>query len=374
MSRAVAEVDLTAIAHNLKLIKGKTNTQVLAVVKADAYGHGLIPVAKAAVAAGADWLGTALLEEGVALRAAGVKAPLICWLTPLGEDLKIAVKNNIDLSISSIELLEEVIDAGRAANIVPRIHLEVDTGMTRGGVRGEWPEFVSEVAKAVKDNGVEVVGLWSHFARADEPDQSFNKQQLDTFHKRLATLIAQGINPQFVHIANSAAALTNNDAVKNIVRWGIGLYGLSPDVTTLGDSAKLNLKPAMKLKAKLHLVKKAEAGAPVGYGGTATVAEDTKIGVVTMGYADGIPRNASNLAGVFVDGHRAPLLGRVSMDQFVVNLGANSNAKTGDEVVIFGDGALGEYTVDDWASAAGTINYEIVTRIGPRVPRIYPRG
>ena len=374
MSRAVAEVDLTAIAHNLKLIKSKTNTQVLAVVKADAYGHGLIPVAKAAVAAGADWLGTALLEEGVALRAAGVKAPLICWLTPLGEDLKIAVKNNIDLSISSIELLEEVIDAGRDANIVPRIHLEVDTGMTRGGVRGEWPEFVSEVAKAVKDNGVEVVGLWSHFARADEPDQSFNQQQLDTFHKRLATLIAQGINPQFVHIANSAAALTNNDAVKNIVRWGIGLYGLSPDVTTLGDSAKLNLKPAMKLKAKLHLVKKAEAGAPVGYGGTATVAEDTKIGVVTMGYADGIPRNASKLAGVFVDGHRAPLLGRVSMDQFVVNLGANSNAKTGDEVVIFGDGALGEYTVDDWASAAGTINYEIVTRIGPRVPRIYPRG
>ena len=374
MSRAVVEVDLNAIAHNLKLIKGKTNTQVLAVVKADAYGHGLIPVAKAAVAAGADWLGTALLEEGIALRAAGVKTPLICWLTPLGEDLKIAVKNNIDLSISSIELLEEVIDAGRAVNIVPRIHLEVDTGMTRGGVRGEWPEFVSEIAKAVKDNGVEVVGLWSHFARADEPDQSFNQQQLDTFHKRLATLIAQGINPQFVHIANSAAALTNTEAVKNIVRWGIGLYGLSPDVTTLGDSTKLNLKPAMKLKAKLHLVKKAEAGAPVGYGGSATVAEDTKIGVVTMGYADGIPRNASNLAGVFVDGNRAPLLGRVSMDQFVVNLGANSNAKTGDEVVIFGDGALGEYTVDDWASAAGTINYEIVTRIGPRVPRIYPRG
>ena len=374
MSRAVAEVDLSAIAHNLKLIKDKTNVQVLAVVKADAYGHGLIPVAKAAVTAGADWLGTALLEEGIALRAAGVKAPLICWLTPLGEDLKIAIKNNIDLSVSSVELLEEVIDAGRAANIVPRIHLEVDTGMTRGGVRSEWPEFVSQIAKVVRDNGVEVVGLWSHFARADEPDQAFNQQQLDIFHKRLATLIAQGINPQFVHIANSAAALTNNDAVKNIVRWGIGLYGLSPDVNTLGDSGKFNLKPAMKLKAKLHLVKDAEAGAKVGYGGSATVANDTKIGIVAMGYADGIPRNASDLAGVFIAGHRAPLLGRVSMDQFVVNLGANSNAKTGDEVVIFGDGALGEYTVDDWASAAGTINYEIVTRIGPRVPRIYPRG
>ncbi len=374
MSRAVAEVDLTAIAHNLNLIKAKSNAQVLAVVKADAYGHGLIPVAKAAVAAGAHWLGTALLEEGIALRAAGVKAPLICWLTPLGEDLKTAIKNNIDLSVSSMELLEEIIDAGRAANIVPRIHLEVDTGMTRGGVRNDWAEFVAEIAKAVKDNGVEVVGLWSHFARADEPDQSFNQQQLDTFHKQLAILISQGINPQFVHIANSAAALTNKDSYKNIVRWGIGLYGLSPDVNTLGSSGTLNLKPAMKLKAKLHLVKEVEAGAQVGYGGTATVSANTKIGVVTMGYADGIPRNTNNSAGVFVAGKRAPLLGRVSMDQFVVDLGLQSTAKTGDEVVIFGDGSAGEYTIDEWASAASTINYEIVTRIGPRVPRIYPRG
>ncbi len=374
MSRAVAEVDLTAIAHNLNLIKAKSNAQVLAVVKADAYGHGLIPVAKAAVAAGAHWLGTALLEEGIALRAAGVKAPLICWLTPLGEDLKTAIKNNMDLSVSSMELLEEIIDAGRAANIVPRIHLEVDTGMTRGGVRNDWAEFVAEIAKAVKDNGVEVVGLWSHFARADEPDQSFNQQQLDTFHKRLAILISQGINPQFVHIANSAAALTNKDSYKNIVRWGIGLYGLSPDVNTLGSSGTLNLKPAMKLKAKLHLVKEVEAGAQVGYGGTATVNANTKIGVVTMGYADGIPRNTNNSAGVFVAGKRAPLLGRVSMDQFVVDLGLQSTAKTGDEVVIFGDGSAGEYTIDEWASAASTINYEIVTRIGPRVPRIYPRG
>jgi alanine racemase len=374
MSRAVVEVDLLAIAQNLRLIKAKTSAQVLAVVKADAYGHGLIPVAKAAVAAGADWLGTALLEEGIALRAGGVKAPLICWLTPLGEDLKTAVKNNIDLSISSIELLEEVIDAGRATNIVPRVHLEVDTGMTRGGVRSDWPEFVAVIAKAVKDNGIEVIGLWSHFARADEPDQAFNQQQLDTFHKRLAILISQGVNPQFIHIANSAAALTNKDAVKNIVRWGIGLYGLSPDINTMGSSSELKLKPAMKLKAKLHLVKDVESGAQVGYGGTATVAKDTKIGVVAMGYADGIPRNTNNLAGVFVAGKRAPLLGRVSMDQFVVDLGASSTAKTGDEVVIFGDGSLGEYTVDEWASAGGTINYEIVTRIGQRVPRIYPRG
>ena len=246
MSRAVAEVVLSAIAHNLKLIKEKTKAQVLAVVKADAYGHGLVPVAKAAVAAGADWLGTALLEEGLSIRAAGVQTPLICWLTPLGEEFKLAIKNNIDLSVSSIELLQEIIDAGRAVNIVPRIHLEVDTGMTRGGVRNKWPEFVAEIAKAVKDNGVEVVGYWSHFARADEPAESFNQQQLDNFHKKLAILISQGINPQFVHIANSAAALTNAEAYKNIIRWGIGLYGLSPDVKSMGDFHKLNLKPAMK--------------------------------------------------------------------------------------------------------------------------------
>ena len=374
MSRAVAEVDLSAIAHNLKLIKEKTNSQVLAVVKADAYGHGLIPVAKAAVAAGADWLGTALLEEGLALRAAGVKTPLICWLTPVGEEFKLAIKQNIDLSVSSVELLEEIIEAGRAANIVPRIHLEVDTGMTRGGVRNNWNEFVAEIGKAVKDNGVEVVGVWSHFARADEPEQPFNQQQLDSFNKKLEILISQGINPQYIHIANSAAALTNSDSFKNIVRWGIGLYGLSPDVKSMGDSSKLNLKPLMRLKAKLHLVKEVESGAQVGYGGTVTVNSDTKIGVVTMGYADGIPRNTNNSAGVFVDGKRAPLLGRVSMDQFVVDLGKESKAKTGDEVVIFGDGGAGEYTIDEWASAAGTINYEIVTRIGPRVPRIYPRG
>jgi len=374
MSRAVAEVDLSAISYNLKLIKEKTKSQVLAVVKADAYGHGLVPVAKAAVAAGADWLGTALLEEGLALRAAGIKTPLICWLTPIGEDFKLAIKQNIDLSVSSIELLNEIIDAGRAANIVPRIHLEVDTGMTRGGVRNDWNEFVSKVAKAIKDNGVEVVGVWSHFARADEPGHQFNQLQLDTFHKRLAILISQGINPQYVHIANSAAALTNSESYKNIIRWGIGLYGLSPDVEYMGNSQKLNLRTAMRLTAKLHLVKDVEAGAQVGYGGTATVKSDTKIGVVTLGYADGIPRNTSDAAGVFFNGKRAPLLGRVSMDQFVVDLGKDSNAKTGDEVVIFGDGSTGEYTIDEWASAAGTINYEIVTRIGPRVPRIYPRG
>jgi alanine racemase len=373
MSRASAEINLSAIADNLKLIKGKTNAQVLAVVKADAYGHGLIQVGKAAESAGANWLGTALLEEGIALRNSGIKVPIISWLTPLGEDFKTAINLDIDLSISSIELLTDVIAAGKVVKKIPRVHIEVDTGMSRGGVGDDWQLFLTELSKTVKANEINIIGIWSHFARADEPGQAMNPEQLNTFEDRIKSASDVGIKPEFIHIANSAAALTNNVAHKNIIRWGIGLYGLSPDINNLGDSKSLKLKPAMRLKAKLHLVKAVKAGVSVGYGGTAITKSDTKLGVVTLGYADGVPRNANNLAGVFVDGKRAPLIGRVSMDQFVVDLGINSSAKTGDEVIVFGDGSSGEYTADEWAKASGTINYEIVTRIGSRVPRIYPR-
>jgi alanine racemase len=373
MSRASAEINLSAIADNLKLIKGKTNAQVLAVVKADAYGHGLVQVGKAAEAAGANWLGTALLEEGIALRNSGIKVPIISWLTPLGEDFKTAINLDIDLSISSIELLTDVIAAGKVVKKIPRVHIEVDTGMSRGGVGDDWQLFLTELSKTVKANEINIIGIWSHFARADEPGQAMNPEQLNTFEDRIKSASDVGIKPEFIHIANSAAALTNNVAHKNIIRWGIGLYGLSPDINNLGDSKSLKLKPAMRLKAKLHLVKAVKAGVSVGYGGTAITKSDTKLGVVTLGYADGVPRNANNLAGVFVDGKRAPLIGRVSMDQFVVDLGINSSAKTGDEVIVFGDGSSGEYTADEWAKASGTINYEIVTRIGSRVPRIYPR-
>ena len=373
MSRASAEINLSAIADNLKLIQGKTNAQVLAVVKADAYGHGLIQVGKAAEAAGANWLGTALLEEGIALRNNGIKVPIISWLTPLGEDFKTAINLDIDLSISSIELLTEVIAAGKVVKKIPRVHIEVDTGMSRGGVGDDWQLFLTELSKTVKANEINIIGIWSHFARADEPRQAMNQEQLNTFEDRIKSASDVGIKPEFIHIANSAAALTNNGAHKNIIRWGIGLYGLSPDINNLGDSKSLKLKPAMRLKAKLHLVKAVKAGVSVGYGGTDITKSDTKLGVVTLGYADGVPRNANNLAGVFVDGKRAPLIGRVSMDQFVVDLGIYSSAKTGDEVIVFGDGSSGEYTADEWAKASGTINYEIVTRIGSRVPRIYPR-
>jgi len=373
MSRASAEINLSAITQNFKSIKSRTTADVLAVVKADAYGHGLIPVSKALEEAGADWFGTALLEEAINLRKAGILKPIISWLTPLGEDFKSAIDLDIDLGIPSIDLLDEVIKAASLTGKAARIHLEIDTGMSRGGVLSEWDQLIKSVLVGVNLKQLKVIGIWSHFARADEPDELMNQEQLSLFEEKVNQAKAAGIDAQFIHIANSAALFTNKIAHKNIIRSGIALFGLSPDIKTIGDSSSLGLKPAMKLKAKLNLVKEVKAGSSVGYGGTAVLKSDTKLGVVALGYADGIPRSTNNLAGVFVDKKRAPIIGRVSMDQFVVDLGITSTAKTGDEVIVFGDGSSGEYTVDEWAKAANTINYEIITRIGPRVPRIYPR-
>ena len=362
--RAFVEVNLNAISNNIKLVKSKTQAQILAVVKADAYGHGLIPVAKCAVDAGATWLGVALLEEAISLREAGIKVPIISWLTPPSSDFKQAIELDIDLAIPSLKHLEVIVAAGKALGKKPRVHIEVDTGMTRGGLLGEWPEFLI----AAKGADIEVVGFWSHFARADEPDEIANQSQMLEFESKLAQLIATGITPRYIHLANSAATLTNPNSHKNIVRLGIAMYGLSPDVNTLGSSQNLELEPAMTLKAEIHLVKRVPAGSPVGYGGTQTTLRDTKLAIITIGYSDGIPRNASSAAGVFVAGRKAAIIGRVSMDQFVVDLGADSNAVAGEIVEVFGANG---YSIDDWAAASGTINYEIVTRIAARVPRIY---
>jgi alanine racemase len=245
------------------------------------------------------------------------------------------------------------------------VHLEVDTGMTRGGFLGEWGKIDGHHVA-----NLDVVGIFSHFARADEPGEKQNEVQLNRFKEMVATVESFGYTNIVRHLSNSAATLKDEQSRFDMVRAGIAMYGLSPDVKTLGDSASLGLKPAMQLRAKLHLVKTVPANSPVGYGATAFTAAETKLGVVAMGYADGIPRVAQG-AGVFVDGKRAPIIGRVSMDQFVVDLGADSKAATGDWVTVFGDGSTGEYTADDWGAASGSINYEIVTRIGPRVPRIY---
>jgi alanine racemase len=361
-NRAEAAVDLSAIAANVKKLKATSGVELMAVVKADAYGHGLVPVAKSAITAGASWLGVALIEEAHTLRTSGVEAPILAWLVPPGSDYAAAIDAQIDLAVPSLEIFNEIVATGRRA----RIHIEVDTGMTRGGFLEEWSDFLkSDFSK------VEVVGIFSHFARADEVSEKQNQDQLTSFNKAISDLAAVGVRPQLKHLANSAAALTNQSAAFDLVRAGIAMYGLTPDLEHLGTSNSLGLLAAMEVRAKLHLVKKVPANSPVGYGATESTSRDTVLGVVAMGYADGIPRIAK-AAGVFFGGKRSPIIGRVSMDQFVVDLGPETSAKAGDYVVIFNNGEEGEFTAEDWGSASGSINYEMTTRIGPRVPRIYP--
>lgn len=357
---AEARIDLENLKFNISRLQ-TLNRKLLAVVKADAYGHGLLEVGLMAEKAGADWLGVALLEEAIKLRTHGVRIPILAWLVSPGLDFKAAANHDIDVAVSSLAAFKEI----SLLPNKPRIHIEVDTGMTRGGFLDEWQEFLTQDFSTV-----EIVGVFSHFARADEPDAQQNFEQLQRFEEMVGDLSAIGINPPLKHLANSAATLKNISSHFDMVRTGISMYGLSPDVESLGDSKVLGLKPVMQLRAKLHLVKKVPAGSPVGYGATAHTVVDTKLGVVAMGYADGIPRVARN-AGVFFNGKRAPIIGRVSMDQFVVDLGADSLATSGDWVTVFGDGSKGEYTADDWGAASASINYEIVTRIGPRVHRIY---
>ncbi len=362
-NRAEAIVDLDRITENVKHLKALASVDLMAVVKADAYGHGLIPVARAALAGGATSLGVALLEEAVTLREAGITAPILAWLVAPGSDYKLAVDNNIELAASSIIALEEI-GAVKSSNRA-RVHLEVDTGMTRGGFLSEWGKL-----DAHHVSNIDIVGIFSHFARADEPEQEQNDLQRARFKEMVATLESFGFTNIVRHLSNSAATLKDEASRFNMVRTGIAIYGLTPDVNTLGTSASLGLKAAMSLRAKLHLVKDVPANSPVGYGATAVTNRDTKLGIVAMGYADGIPRSARG-AGIFVHGKRAPIIGRVSMDQFVVDLGPESQAVSGEWVEVFGDGIAGGYTAEEWGSASGSINYEIVTRIGPRVPRIY---
>jgi alanine racemase len=380
-NRAEAIIDLSAIEKNIKKLLSDSGKPALAVVKADAYGHGLIPVANRAIKAGATWLGVALLEEAIALRESGVKAPILAWLTPVTDDFEIALQNEIDLAVPSLAHLELVIAAVQKTNQIARIHLEVDTGMTRGGALYEWDELVVAAAQAEKNNTVKVIGIWSHFARADEPGQEFNNSQRNKFIATVDVARQAGLKPELMHLSNSAATINDKDSHFDLVRLGIAMYGLSPDVINMGDSKKLGLIPALTLRARVHLVKDVPAGSKVGYGGTAETLTDTKIGIISMGYADGVPRNADKTAGVLVGNKMSPILGRVSMDQFVVDLGKESQAHVGDWAYLIG-GFIGSYnsgsytsdtcyTADTWAGACGTINYEIVTRIGPRVKRIY---
>ena len=358
-----AYINYQNISNNVAQICELTNKPVMAVVKADAYGHGLINSSQAALLGGAQWLGVALLSEAIEIRKAGITAPLLAWLTPPGADFESAIKNDIDLSISSLQQLREIYAASLRVGLIARVHLKVDTGMSRSGALDEFPELVSELNRLTSANEIELVGTWSHFACADEPAHPLNAEQIKRFNSALEYMHDENLNPGIRHIANSSAIIGLPEAKFDLVRAGLIIYGLSP---TNIPPKNLSLKPAMELRARLLLVKEIPPGATVGYGATVQVTKETKIGIVTFGYADGLPRSTDGSAYFLHNNLPAHLIGRVSMDQCAIDLGIDSSAKAGDEVLIFGEKLL----VNELAKAAGTISYEIVSGIGSRTPRI----
>ncbi len=358
-----AYINYQNISDNVAAICEAINKPVMAVVKADAYGHGLIKSSHAALLGGAEWLGVALLSEAFEIRRAGIAAPVLAWLTPPGADFEGAIKNDIDLSISSMQHLQEIYAASLRVGLIARVHLKVDTGMSRAGALDEFPEIVSELNRLTAANEIELVGTWSHLACADEPAHPLNAEQIKRFKSALEYMNDENLNPGIRHIANSSAILALPDATFDLVRVGLLIYGLSP---TNIPPKNISLKPAMELRARLLLVKQIPKGATVGYGATVEVEKETKIGIVAFGYADGLPRSTDGSAYFLHNNSPAPLIGRVSMDQCAINLGIDSLAKAGDEVVIFGVKPL----ANELATAAGTISYEIVSGIGSRTPRI----
>jgi alanine racemase len=367
MWQAEVRIDLDAIRDNVALLRAGTTAEVMAVVKADGYGHGMIPSARAALAGGATWLGVATLDEGVALRRAGIDAPVLSWLHSPGQPLHQGVEAGIDLSAGSLELLSEVIAAARSAERTARVHLKLDTGLSRGGATpAEWPALLEAAAKAQAERDIDVVGVWSHFVYADEPGHETIDHQLAVFADGLAVAERFGISPRYRHIANSAATLTRPDAHYDLVRPGIAVYGLSP---VAGQT--FGLRPAMTAHARVALTKRVPAGQGVSYGHTYFTAKETTLALVPLGYADGVPRHASNTGPVQLGGKRRTIAGRVCMDQIVVDVD-DDPVVSGDIATLFGSGDDGGPTADDWAEVVGTINYEIVTRFGStRVPRVY---
>ncbi len=371
MSRAEIVVDVEAIRRNVASLRARVAPALMmTVVKADGYGHGLVPAARAARQGGADWLGVAFLEEALALRAAGDEGPLLTWLAVPGEDYRPAVEAAVDLTAYSVAELEELAAAARDVGTTARVQLKVDTGLSRGGSPEPlWPDLVEAAARLEADGVLTVTGIWSHFACSDEPDHPANDAQEAAFRRALTVADAAGLTPQVRHLANSAAAVLRPSAHFDLVRCGIASYGLTPAPAVVSSEA-LGLVPAMTAQARLALVKRVPAGSGVSYGHTYLTARETTVGVVPVGYGDGIPRHASSTAPVLTAGARRTIAGRVCMDQFVLDLGDDPAAE-GDPVVLFGTGADGAPTAQEWAEACGTISYEIVTRIGGRMTRRY---
>ncbi len=368
-SRAEAVIDLGAISANVAALRDHVGGRdLMAVVKADGYGHGIVESARAAREGGANWLGVAFLDEALVLRAAGDTGPILSWLAVPGERYNEGLAAGVELSAYSKAQLLEIALAAEQCGRRAAVQLKLDSGLGRGGAhRKAWEELTATAAEAESDGHLEITGVWSHLARSDEPGHPSIAAQTAAFEAGVAAARSAGLEPQHLHLANSGGVLAAPTTWFTLVRPGIAIYGVTPFAD---GSSPVQLRAAMTLHATVALVKRVDAEQGVSYGHTYVTERETTLALVPLGYGDGVPRHASGSGPVLLNGRRHQVAGRVCMDQFVVDIGDDA-ARAGDDVVLFGDAARGEPTALDWAAAADTIGYEIVTRIGSRVPRRY---
>jgi alanine racemase len=361
-----ARIDLDALRSNVAAIRDIVAPALtMGVVKADAYGHGVALVAPVLAEAGIDWLGVADLSEGLALRAASVTRPVLAWLHGPSTDFAPAVDADIDIGVSSLTQLERAAAASSGSGRSAVVQLKVDSGLSRNGISpAEREEVFARAAALQAAGGIRVRGIFSHLSNTSPADDA---RQKGVFEQALAEALAAGLDPELRHIASTQAAIDKPDYRFDMVRIGIGLYGL-PAADTM-DAAALGLRPVMQLEAEVAAARRVPAGTGVSYGYSHRTMHDTTLALVPLGYADGVPRSASNRAEVSINGRRCPVVGRIAMDQFLVDVG-EGEVTVGDRVVLWGDPADGVPSAEQWASAADTIGYEIVTRVGPRVPRL----
>ena len=367
---AEAVVDLDAIAHNVRLLREHAGSaQVMAVVKADGYGHGAVAVGRTALAAGADELGVATIDEALALRRDGVCSPVLAWLHPPGTDFGPALEADVEVAVSSVRQLGEVLDAVERTGRTATITVKVDTGLNRNGVSAvEYPDVLTALRRAQADGAIRLRGIMSHLVYADNPENPFNDLQAQRLTDMVASAREQGVRCEIVHLSNSPAVMTRPDLAFDMVRPGIAVYGQTP-IPERGD---MGLRPAMTLKCPVALVRSVQAGDGVSYGHTWIAEHDTTLALLPIGYADGVFRTLSGRIDVLIKGRPRRSVGRICMDQFVVDLGPGEvDVAEGDDAILFGPGTQGEPTAQDWADLLGTINYEVVTSPRGRVTRTY---
>lgn len=365
-----AVVDLGAIAHNVSVLREHAGpAQVMAVVKADGYGHGATEVARAALAAGVAELGVATIAEALALRAGGITAPVLAWLHAPGTQFDSALNADIGIGVCSSRQIADLLAAVARTGCTAEVTIKVDTGLNRNGVaQREYADVLDTLARAAAGDEIRVRGIMSHLASGDEPENPLNDLQAQRFTAMLAEARSRGVDFEVAHLSNSPSTMTRPDLAFDMVRPGIAVYGLSP-IPERGD---LGLRPAMTLKCAVAMVKSVQAGEGVSYGHTWTAAVDTSVALLPIGYADGIYRTLSGRLAVLINGRSYDSVGRICMDQFMVDLGPGDAGVTeGDEAILFGPGTAGESTAQNWADLLGTIHYEVVTSPRGRVLRTF---